>query len=52
MIYNANKDISYRSGADSAIVKFRNEYYLFVTRSLGYWHSTDLLNWDFITPGK
>src|SRR6185437_2849779 len=52
MIYNANKGISYRSGADPAIVKFRNEYYLFVTRSLGYWHSTDLLNWDFITPEK
>jgi hypothetical protein len=52
MIYNANKGISYRSGADPAIVKFRNEYYLFVTRSLGYWHSKDLLNWDFITPEK
>ncbi|HET7116748.1 MAG TPA: family 43 glycosylhydrolase [Hanamia sp.] len=52
MIYNANKGISYRSGADPAIVKFRNEYYLFVTRSLGYWHSTDLKNWDFITPEK
>ncbi len=52
MIYNANNEISYRSGADPAIVKFRNEYYLFVTRSLGYWHSTDLLHWDFITPKK
>lgn len=52
MIYNANNGISYRSGADPAVVKFRNEYYLFVTRSLGYWHSTDLLHWDFITPEK
>lgn len=52
MIYNANNGISYRSGADPAIVRFRNEYYLFVTRSLGYWHSTDLKNWDFITPEK
>ena len=42
MIYNSNNDISYRSGADPAVVKFRNEYYMFVTRSLGYWHSTDL----------
>jgi beta-xylosidase len=25
---------------------------MFVTRSLGYWHSTDLLNWSFITPEK
>ncbi len=52
MIYNADKNISYRSGADPAVVKFRGEYYMFVTRSLGYWHSTDLLNWSFITPEK
>lgn len=52
MIYNANKNISYRSGADPAVVRFRNEYYMFVTRSMGYWHSTDLTNWNFITPEK
>lgn len=52
MIYNAYNNLSYRSGADPAVVKFRNEYYMFVTRSLGYWHSTDLLNWSFITPDK
>lgn len=52
MIYNAHNDISYRSGADPAVVKFRGEYYMFVTRSLGYWHSTDLLNWNFINPEK
>lgn len=52
MIYNAHNDLSYRSGADPAVVKFRNEYYMFVTRSLGYWHSTDLHNWTFITPDK
>lgn len=48
MIYNSDKDISYRSGADPAIVEFRGEYYMFVTRSHGYWHSTDLQNWNFI----
>ena len=52
MIYNSDKDISYRSGADPAVVKFTNEYYMFVTRSMGYWHSTDLTNWTFITPEK
>ena len=51
-IYNANEGLSYRSGADPAVVKFRGEYYLFVTRSMGYWHSTDLTNWDFVTPEK
>ena len=52
MIYNSSNNLSYRSGADPAVVEFRGEYYMFVTRSHGYWHSTDLLNWDFITPGK
>ncbi|WPP49988.1 family 43 glycosylhydrolase [Catalinimonas niigatensis] len=52
MIYNAHNDLSYRSGADPAVVEFRGEYYMFVTRSMGYWHSTDLLNWTFITPEK
>jgi len=52
MIYDAHKDISYRSGADPAVVRFRNEYYMFVTRSMGYWHSTDLNNWKFISPQK
>jgi hypothetical protein len=52
MIYNAHNDISYRSGADPAVVKFRNEYYMFVTRSMGYWHSTDLTHWTFIHPEK
>lgn len=50
MIYNAHNDLSYRSGADPAVVEFRNEYYMFVTRSMGYWHSTDLYNWTFINP--
>ncbi len=50
MIYNSNNDLSYRSGADPAVVEFRGEYYLFVTRSMGYWHSEDLQHWDFIDP--
>lgn len=52
MVYNSSKNISYRSGADPAVVEFRGEYYLFVTRSFGYWHSTDLVNWDFIKPAQ
>ena len=38
MIYNSSKDISYRSGADPAVVEFRGEYYMLVTRYRGYWH--------------
>lgn len=50
MVYNSEHDLSYRSGADPAVVEFRGEYYMFVTRSHGYWHSTDLTNWQFVTP--
>ena len=50
--HNSHLGKSYRSGADPAVVEFRGEYYMFVTRSWGYWHSKELLNWDFITPEK
>ncbi len=50
MVYNSSKNISYRSGADPAVIEFQGEYYMFVTRSFGYWHSTDLINWEFIKP--
>jgi len=50
MIYNAHKDLSYRSGADPAVVRFKDEYYMFVTRSMGYWHSKNMDEWKFIRP--
>jgi len=42
-------DPSRREAADPVIVLFKEEYYLFASKSGGYWHSTDLINWDFIT---
>jgi hypothetical protein len=48
--YRARNNVSYRSGADPAVVNFRGKYYLFVTRSHGYWVSDDLSNWTFIRP--
>jgi hypothetical protein len=50
MVYNSSKNISYRSGADPAVIEYRGEYFMFVTRSFGYWHSKDLINWQFIKP--
>ena len=47
-----NQGISYRSGADPVIVTHRDAYYLFQTVSGGYWRSTDLVHWDFITPSR
>lgn len=48
--YRASHDVSYRSGADPAVVNYKGKYYLFVTRSHGYWVSDDLSNWKFIRP--
>lgn len=50
MVYNSEHNLSYRSGADPAVVEFRGEYYMFVTRSHGYWHSRNLTDWEFVTP--
>src|SRR5918993_520572 len=47
-----NQGISYRSGADPVIVTHRGQYYLFQTVSGGYWRSTDLIRWNFITPSR
>ncbi|MBK7230619.1 MAG: discoidin domain-containing protein [Ignavibacteriales bacterium] len=44
--------ISYRSGADPVIVLHKGEYYLFVTISGGWWHSKDLLHWNYVTPNQ
>lgn len=51
-ITESDQDISYRSGADPAVVGFRGDYYMFVTRSLGYWYSKDLTQWHFIKPQR
>jgi len=42
---------SRREAADPTMVNFKGEYYLFASKSGGYFHSTDLINWDLITTG-
>src|SRR5665811_409413 len=39
----------HRATADPVIVKYKNEYYLFSTNQWGYWWSSDMLNWNFIS---
>jgi xylan 1,4-beta-xylosidase len=39
---------SRREAADPTMVMFKDEYYLFASKSGGYWHSTDLIDWDLI----
>ncbi|MCW0483743.1 family 43 glycosylhydrolase [Gaoshiqia sediminis] len=48
--YRANFNVSYRSGADPAVVNFNGKYYMFVTRSHGYWVSNDMSDWKFTRP--
>ena len=40
---------SRREAADPTMITFRGEYFLFASKSGGYWHSTDLVHWDLIT---
>ncbi len=40
---------SRREAADPSMVVYKNEYYLFASKSGGYFHSTDLIQWDLIT---
>jgi xylan 1,4-beta-xylosidase len=39
-----------REAADPVIVLFKDDYYLFASRSGGYWTSPDLRNWTLIIP--
>ena len=41
-------DPSRREAADPVIVLFKGEYWLFASKSGGYWHSDDLIKWEFI----
>jgi hypothetical protein len=45
-----NESVSYRTGADPAVVNHKGAYYLFLTLADGYWRSTDLIHWTFVTP--
>ena len=39
----------HRATADPVIVNFKGNYYLFSTNQWGYWWSSDMLNWKFIS---
>ena len=39
----------HRATADPVIVMYKGDYYLFCTNQWGYWWSSDMLNWKFIS---
>ncbi|MFL6758787.1 family 43 glycosylhydrolase [Sphingomonas sp.] len=47
-----NVGASYRTGADPAVVNHHGTYYLFMTLADGYWRSTNLIDWQFVTPSR
>lgn len=40
---------SRREAADPVVVLFKDKYFMFASKSGGYWVSDDLVNWSFIT---
>lgn len=41
---------SHRTAADPVIVLYKDDYYLFASKSGGYWYSNDLRDWTFVEP--
>ena len=41
---------SRREAADPVIVLFGDDYYLFASKSGGYWHSSDMVDWTYVKP--
>lgn len=39
----------HRATADPVIVTYKGEYFLFSTNQWGYWWSSDMLNWQFVS---
>lgn len=37
----------FREAADPSVVRFRDRFFMFASMSGGYWHSTDLTDWQF-----
>ncbi|MGW3447290.1 family 43 glycosylhydrolase [Streptomyces sp. NPDC001076] len=42
----------HREAADPSIVLYRDRYYMFASMSAGFWHSTDLLRWEYRATSK
>lgn len=43
---------SRREAADPTLVRFNGEYWLFASKSGGYWHSSNMIHWQFIVPSE
>ena len=41
------KRAMHREAADPSVILFQGRYYLFASMSAGFWHSSDLVTWDY-----
>jgi xylan 1,4-beta-xylosidase len=42
----------FREGADPSVVRFKGQFYMFVSMTRGFWHSGDLSKWEFRPSDK
>ncbi|MEO7457123.1 MAG: family 43 glycosylhydrolase [Gemmatimonadaceae bacterium] len=42
--------LSWRQAADPLVTIYNDEYYLFASKSGGYWHSPDMRHWTLVVP--
>jgi xylan 1,4-beta-xylosidase len=41
----------FREGADPSLIEYKGRYFLFISMSGGFWHSGNLMHWEFVaTP--
>ncbi|WP_316834198.1 discoidin domain-containing protein [Pedobacter nutrimenti] len=45
--FSYDQSSSYREAADPVIHLFKNKYFLYASKSGGYWYSDDMLKWTF-----
>ncbi len=50
--FSVDKSVSRREAADPTMVRHQGAYYLFASKSGGYWYSTDMINWELITTNE
>lgn len=43
---------SRREAADPTVIKFKGDYFLFASKSGGYWYSKDLADWTFVETSE
>ncbi|HRH48556.1 MAG TPA: family 43 glycosylhydrolase [Panacibacter sp.] len=48
-IPNFSEQGKHRATADPVITLFKDNYYLFSTNQWGYWYSSDMLHWNFVS---